>query len=78
VKQVDQTRGYRVPRGADALPVNYHQVMQDDTLKTAVVGAGYVGIATAMGLAEQGRDIVPIEEDPDRMAALADSRIPFN
>jgi UDPglucose 6-dehydrogenase len=49
-----------------------------DRLKTAVLGAGYVGIATAVGLAEQGRDIVPIEEDPDRMAALADSRIPFN
>jgi UDPglucose 6-dehydrogenase len=52
--------------------------MTRDRLRSAVIGAGYVGIATAMGLAEQGRDIVPIEEDPDRMAALADSRIPFN
>ena len=60
------------------MPVRYSHLMTQDLSKTAVVGAGYVGIATAMGLAEQGRDIVPIEEDPDRMAALADSRIPFN
>ena len=43
-----------------------------------VVGAGYVGIATAVGLAEQGRDIVLVERDPDRLAALADGRIPFH
>ena len=47
-------------------------------MSTAVVGAGYVGIATAVGLAEQGRDIVLVEQDPDRLAALADGRIPFH
>jgi UDPglucose 6-dehydrogenase len=47
-------------------------------LKTAVVGAGYVGIATAVGLAEQGRDIVLVEHDPARLAALADGRVPFH
>ncbi len=52
--------------------------MQNDTLKTAVVGAGYVGIATAVGLAEQGRDIVLVEQAPDRLAALVDGRIPFH
>ncbi len=52
--------------------------MRDHTLKTAVVGAGYVGVATAVGLAEQGRDIVLVEQDPDRLAALADGRIPFH
>lgn len=52
--------------------------MQNDTLKTAVVGAGYVGIATAVGLAEQGRDIVLVEHDPARLAALAEGRIPFH
>ncbi len=52
--------------------------MENDWLKTAVVGAGYVGIATAVGLAEQGHDIVLVEQDPVRLAALADGRIPFH
>lgn len=47
-------------------------------LSTAVVGAGYVGIATAVGLAEQGRHIVLVEQDPGRLASLADGRIPFH
>lgn len=45
---------------------------------TAVVGAGYVGIATAVGLAEQGRDVVLVEQDPERLATLAGGRIPFH
>jgi UDPglucose 6-dehydrogenase len=49
-----------------------------DFLKVAVVGAGYVGIATAVGLAEHGHDIVLVEQDPERLAALADGRIPFH
>jgi UDPglucose 6-dehydrogenase len=52
--------------------------MTRDSLKMAVVGAGYVGIATAVGLAEQGRDIVLVEQDADRLAALAAGRIPFH
>jgi UDPglucose 6-dehydrogenase len=52
--------------------------MTRDRLKTAVVGAGYVGIAKRVGLAEQGRDIVLVEQDPARLAALADGRIPFH
>jgi UDPglucose 6-dehydrogenase len=47
-------------------------------LRTAVVGAGYVGIATAVGLAEQGHDIVLVEQDPTRLAALTEGRIPFH
>jgi glycine/D-amino acid oxidase-like deaminating enzyme len=45
-----------------------------DTLKTAVVGAGYVGIATPVGLAEQGRDIMLVEQDPDLCTAECTSR----
>ena len=52
--------------------------MTRDSVKTAVVGAGYAGIATAVGLAEQGRDIVLVEQDPGRLAALEDGRIPFH
>jgi UDPglucose 6-dehydrogenase len=47
-------------------------------LKTAVVGAGYVGIATAVGLAERGRDVVLVEEDSGRLAALFQGQIPFH
>ncbi|MHB8959833.1 MAG: nucleotide sugar dehydrogenase, partial [Candidatus Limnocylindrales bacterium] len=47
-------------------------------LRAAVVGAGYVGISTAVGLAEQGSAVVLVEQDPARLAALADGRIPFH
>jgi len=52
--------------------------MTRDRLKTAAAGAGYVGIATAVGLTEQGRDIVLVEQDPNRRVALAVGRIPFH
>src|SRR5450759_3673871 len=52
--------------------------MTRDSVKTAVVGAGYAAIATAVGLTEEGRNIVLVEQDPDRLAALADGRIPFH
>jgi len=52
--------------------------MTRDRLRTAVVGAGYVGIATAVGLAEKGREVVLVEQDLDRVAVLADGRIPFH
>ena len=47
-------------------------------MRTAVVGAGYVGLATAVGLAEHGRDVVLVERDPGRLAALAEGRVPFH
>ncbi len=52
--------------------------MTRDRLKTAVVGAGYVGIATAVGLAEHGHDVVLVERDAVRLATLADGRIPIH
>ena len=53
-------------------------VVTQELLQTAVVGAGYVGIATAVGLAEHGHDVVLVEHDPERLAALVDGRIPFH
>jgi UDPglucose 6-dehydrogenase len=47
-------------------------------VRAAVVGAGYVGIATAVGLAEQGLDVVLVEQDSARLTALLDGRIPFH
>lgn len=52
--------------------------MTDQALHAAVIGAGYVGIATAVGLAERGREVVLVEHDPTRLAILADGRIPFH
>jgi UDPglucose 6-dehydrogenase len=46
--------------------------------RTAVVGAGYVGVATAVGLAEQARGVILVERDLERLAALADGRVPFH
>jgi UDP-glucose 6-dehydrogenase len=39
--------------------------MKGDRLRAAVVGAGYVGLATAVSLAEQGRGVVLVERDHD-------------
>ena len=47
-------------------------------MKTAVDATGYVGIATAVGLAEQGHDILLVEQEPERLSALGDGRIPFH
>lgn len=52
--------------------------MEKPNLRVAVVGAGYVGLATAVVLAEQGHHVVLVERDPDRLAALANGRIPFH
>lgn len=32
----------------------------------------------AVGFAEQGRDVALVEQDPGRLAALTDGRIPFH
>lgn len=46
--------------------------------RTAVVGAGYVGLATAVALAERGQDVVLVERDAARLAALVEGRVPFH
>jgi len=52
--------------------------MSDVGVRTAVIGAGYVGIATAVGLAEQGHNVVLVEQEATRLSALMDRRIPFH
>jgi UDPglucose 6-dehydrogenase len=52
--------------------------MSADSSTTAVVGAGYVGLTTAVRLAERGRKVVLVEQNPDRLAALAAGRSPFH
>lgn len=43
----------------------------------AVIGAGYVGVVQAAGLAALGRRVRVGERDPDRVRSLAAGRVPF-
>jgi UDPglucose 6-dehydrogenase len=42
-----------------------------------VVGAGYVGLVSAVGLAELGHEVHCIETDPNRLAMLRRGEVPF-
>jgi len=44
----------------------------------AVVGAGYVGLVSAVGLARMGHRIELVETDPDRLTQLRAGRVPFS
>jgi UDPglucose 6-dehydrogenase len=44
----------------------------------AVIGAGYVGLVSAVGLARLGHRIELVETDPDRLAQLHQGRVPFS
>jgi UDPglucose 6-dehydrogenase len=47
-------------------------------LRVSVVGLGYVGLVTSACLAEQGHDVVGIEDSSTRIEALLDGRMPFH
>ncbi len=42
-----------------------------------VIGAGYVGLVTAVGLASLGHDVEVVETRPDRLEALKAGRVPI-
>jgi UDPglucose 6-dehydrogenase len=46
-------------------------------VQVSIVGLGYVGLVTAACLAERGHDVVGIEVDGARIAALDNGRAPF-
>ena len=46
-------------------------------MKICVVGSGYVGLVTAGCLAEAGNDVVCVDNDGEKIAALLDGVIPF-
>lgn len=46
-------------------------------MRLAVIGSGYVGLVTAACLAESGNDVVAVDRDADKIAALRDGRCPF-
>jgi UDPglucose 6-dehydrogenase len=47
-------------------------------MKVAIIGAGYVGLITALGLARIGRHSVCVEKDPARLAALRRGEVFFH
>jgi UDPglucose 6-dehydrogenase len=46
-------------------------------VKISVIGCGYLGAVHAASMAELGHDVVGIDVDADKVAALADARAPF-
>lgn len=46
-------------------------------MRIGVFGAGYVGLVTAACLAEMGNDVVGVDVDPERVAALGAGRMPI-
>jgi len=45
--------------------------------KIAVIGAGYVGLVTAVCFASSGHDVVVVEKNPSRVVALQLGQVPF-
>ena len=46
-------------------------------MRVGIVGAGYVGLTTAVCLATGGHDVVCADLDPDRVSALSRGQMPF-
>lgn len=49
-----------------------------DPLSVCVVGLGYVGLTTAVGLAEIGHNVRGVDVDRNRVAVLRDGRVPLH
>ncbi len=46
-------------------------------MRLVVFGAGYVGLVTGTGLADLGNDVLLVDIDPERVAALNEGRVPI-
>ena len=46
-------------------------------MNITVIGCGYLGATHAASMAELGHDVLGVEIDPDKRAALAEGRVPF-
>ena len=52
--------------------------MDPSNRPVSVIGGGYVGLVTAVGLAGLGHDVHLVETGPARLAALRDGRVPIH
>ena len=50
---------------------------QQSTADVSVVGLGRVGLPLALSFAERGLHVVGIDNDPARLGAVRDGRMPF-
>jgi UDPglucose 6-dehydrogenase len=48
------------------------------SMKVTVIGLGYLGATHAVAMAELGHEVVGIEADPSRLAALQAGKLPFH
>lgn len=48
-----------------------------DRPRISVVGTGYLGATHAAAMAEMGFDVIGVDTDPAKVAALAEGRVPF-
>ena len=46
--------------------------------RVSIIGAGYVGLVTGVCLAEKGHDVVCVESDAAKLAAIREGRAPFH
>jgi UDPglucose 6-dehydrogenase len=51
--------------------------LEPQRLNVAIVGAGYVGLVTGACLAEIGHDVVCLDNDEQKIAALSTGHVPF-
>ncbi len=47
-------------------------------MKVAMIGTGYVGLTSGVGLASLGHDVTCVDVSPDRLATLRAGRAPFH
>jgi UDPglucose 6-dehydrogenase len=47
-------------------------------MKVAVIGLGFVGLTTALGLSERGHEVYGYDADPEKMAAFRTGIVPFH
>lgn len=46
-------------------------------MKIAVIGTGYVGLVTAIGLANTGKNVICIDNDPEKIEKIKRGSVPF-
>lgn len=57
--------------------VSRHAVGMVNTMKMTIIGAGYVGLSTALGFAHAGHETILLERDPERLLKLQTYHCPF-
>src|SRR5215469_14575776 len=54
-----------------------HRFLRGNRMRISVIGTGYLGAVHAACMAELGHEVIGIDADPEKIAALAEGRAPF-